>query len=383
MKQRRISVCCYKKNAGKLAHPQYYARVREDGHTRDIPLHTEDKGVAETWVALRRDEIKRFNQYLLVGETPPAGLLDKVDNKVTTDAGKVVTYQRGLEEWEAHMHRRGLRETTIGSYIRAYRVTVPKDAQITSLDRPTVTKWLARHDKLKSATRKLYSCALREFVRFGCSEYGWDRFLLDDWPMVLVESATKNGWTLQQMTQIINNVRCRNPEVEDSMKAYLWVMATIGSRQGETAQLRWSDYADGKLTFRAEVTKTRKSRTVPLDPRISRLLDMLPKKSQYIFEDIPKSQPGRFEVLARAIKRSKMPEGGLHTFRHSVARIMYAKCTDITLVANLLGHSPMVSMRYYQEARSPEQLEVLVNDTFKDENMLPTIWDDWIKAGLI
>ena len=112
MKQRRISVCCYRKNAQKLANPQYYARVREDGHVRDIPLHTTDKAVADTWIALRRDEIKRYNQYLLVGETPPAGLLDKIDNKVTTDSGKVVTYQRGLEEWEAHMRRRGLRETT-------------------------------------------------------------------------------------------------------------------------------------------------------------------------------------------------------------------------------------------------------------------------------
>ena len=383
MKQRRISVCCYKKNAQKLANPQYYARVREDGHVRDIPLHTTDKAVAETWIALRRDEIKRYNQYILVGELPPAGLLDKLDNKVTTDAGKVVTYQRGLEEWEAHMRRRGLRETTIGSYIRAYRVTVPKDAQVTNLDRPTVTKWLSRHDKLKSATRKLYSCALREYVRFGCSEYGWDRTLLDDWPMVLVESETKGAWTSTQMAQIINNVRCRDPEVEDSMKAYLWVMATVGSRQGETAQLKWSDYVDGKLTFRAEVTKTRKTRTVPLEPRISRLLDLLPKKSQYIFEDIPKSQPGRFEVLARAIKRSNMPLGGLHTFRHSVARIMYAKCTDITLVATMLGHSPMVSMRYYQEARNPEQLETLVKDAYEDDNSLPTVWDDWIKAGLI
>jgi len=383
MKQRRISVCCYKKNAGKLAHPQYYARVREDGHTRDIPLHTEDKGVAETWVALRRDEIKRFNQYLLVGEVPPAGLLDKLDNKVTTDSGKVVTYQRGLEEWEAHMRRRGLRETTIGSYIRAYRVTVPKDAQITSLDHATVTKWLSRHDKLKSATRKLYSCALREFVRFGCSEYGWDRTILDDWPMVIVESATKGAWTMQQMAAIINNVRCRDPEVEESFKAYCWVMATVGSRQGETAELRWADYSEGRLTFRAETTKSRKSRTVPLDQRICRLLDRLPRKNQYIFADLPKTQPGRYEVLSRAVKRAGVPAGGLHTFRHSCARILYAKCTDITLVASMLGHSPAVSMKFYSEARKPEQLQELVNDTFQSEILLPDAWDDLVKNGLV
>lgn len=382
MKQRRISVCCYKKNAGKLAHPQYYARVREDGHTRDIPLHTEDKGVAETWVALRRDEIKRYNQYVLVGEVPPAGLLDKVDNRTETALGGVVTFQRGLEAWEAHMRRRGLRNTTIDSYTRAYRVTVPHDAQVTNLDRPTVTKWLSRHDKLKSATRKLYSCALREFVRFGCSEWGWDRTLLDDWPMVLVESATKGAWTMQQMAAIINNVRCRDPEVEEAFKAYCWVMATVGSRQGETAELRWSDYSEGRLTFRAETTKSRKSRTVPLDQRICRLLDRLPRKNQYIFADIPKTQPGRYEVLARAIKRAGVPSGGLHTFRHSVARIMYAKCTDITLVADLLGHSPAVSIRHYAEARKPEEMQALVNDTYSDDILLPDQWDDLVKEGL-
>ena len=382
----KISYTVWAKHADNL-----YCRVRERGKKPlDVNLHTKDRHVAEAFVRLRQRELELYNSYLLAGEAVPEDVERKLlrrDSPAIKQKGpseRVFTVRDALDSWETFLRRGGYRERTIATYTQSVRLTIPMDAKVSEVTKRSMQEWLAKHDHLSTATRKSYSVGCHEFAKHLISEYGAPRELMDEWNMIRVQETSKSHWTMSQMYHIIEDgVQCRDKVMEEQFKVYLWVMATAGLRQNECAQLRRSDYADGKVTVRAEVSKTRKERTVPLDMRVCEMIERMPKEGPMLFGCIPKSQGGRFSMLQRAIKRSGMPGGSLHQFRRSVARILYAKCTDITKVAALLGHSPQVSMKFYAEARQSEDLAELVKDAYSDEQMIPSALDAMIREGLI
>lgn len=379
----KITVCAYLKNAHKLKNPQYYARVKIDNKTHDIPLHTTEKSVADSWVRLRRSEIQRYNDYIACGEVPPEDLLAKLNIGSNKPSKGSVDLIKALDEWETELRRRGFRERSIDTYCKGVRATIPQGSTTEDFTRANIRLWLSKHDHLRPSTRKSYSVSLHEFCKHLIAEHGLDSRLLQEWPRVIVEPVSKNSWTMAQMYHIIEAVKCTDKVMEEQFKVYAWIMASCGSRQGETYELTWNDFHDNCLTFRAETTKGRKERTVPLDIRVAEMLLRMPRHGAKIFSAIPKSQAGRYSILERAVKAAGAPHGGLHTFRTSVSRILYRKCKDITAVAALLGHSPEVSMMHYSEARKAEELRTLVDNAYSDEMMIPSPMDELIKAGLI
>ena len=383
MEPLKISLCVYLKNA-RRPNATYYARMRKDGKTTDIPLNTKERGVADAWVRLRRSEIQRYNDYCLVGEEPPSDLLSKLPLSGVRKAQKATISLRECSySWEAEMRRRGLRERTIGAYMKNIRLTVPLDEPLSSFTKDNVRLWMAKHDSLRSATRKHYSVSLREFAKYLVDFHDLDPRIVSGWPMIKVDQVEKGYWRMNEIYHIIEAVECRDKVCEQQMKAYLWLMATAGSRQGETALLKWTDFREGCITFRAENTKTNKTRVVPLDMRICDMLMKLPREDDYIFGAIPKSQAGRFAILARAVRKSGMPTGNLHKMRHSACMYMYSHCKDIKTVAQMVGHSPAVSLQHYIKAREADELRTVVDKVYHDEILIPNAMDDLIKAGLI
>lgn len=384
----KISYTIWKKHGENL-----YCRVRQAGlKPLDINLHTTDMAKAEAFAKLRRAELDLYNSYLLAGESVPPDVASKLlrrDNPAVAQkvASKApVSLKVCLDQHEADMRRRGLREQSISAYMRALAVTVPEGAVLSDVNTKNIVQWLSKHDKLKSATRKLYSIALREFYKYLAREYNLSKDLIIDWPvMVKAESAERDYWTMQQMAAIINHVECKDKKTEKEFKAYLWVLATVGSRQGETGLLEWRDFKDGCLTFRAENTKGKQTRTVPLDPRIADMLYRmkLESKTDLIFGSIPKTQPARFQMLKYAIRRAGVPRGGLHQFRHSVSMLMYKTTNDLKATSQLLGHGEQTALRYYQKARPSEDLRKVVKETYENQVLLPTVFDDLIEAGLL
>lgn len=379
----KISYTVWAKHGDNL-----YCRVRQKGcKPLDVNLHTTDRNKAEAYVKLRQSELELYNSYILAGESVPEDVANKLlrrGSPVTQSATKsVVTTRQAMDKFELYLRRKGSREATVHSYLRQVRLTLEMDVPVTSYTRKYLHERLAIHDHCKSATRKIYSVSVREFVKFCVAEYDIDYKLLNDWPLVRVQEYTRPYWKMNEMYHIIEGVHCRDKAVEEQFKVFCWIMATAGTRQGETGALKWSDYRDGAITIRAEISKNRKSRVVPLDMRVCEMLERLPRNSSLIFDKIPPSQPGRFAILANAIRRSKMPPGGLHAFRQGVAKILYAKCTDITKVAALLGHSAQTSLKYYAEARQSEDLRQMVDQVYEQENMIPSTMDWLIKEGLI
>lgn len=381
----KISYTVWKKHGDNL-----YCRVRQPGtKPLDVNLHTTDKVKAEAFIKLRKQELDMFNSYILAGETVPEEVERKLLRRGSpavahTGASKPLQLLAGaMDGWEQDMRLRGKRQATIDTYEKQVRIVVPAGATTADFTLENVHAWLTQFSDKKTATKKAYSVSLREFGKYLVRHHGVDSAILDNWPMTKVFQEEKGYWTLAQMYHVIESIKCKDKAQEESMKAYCWLMATTGARQGEAGMLKWSDFHDNTITFRAETTKSNKTRRVPLDMRIVEMLLRLPRKNQYIFADIPSSQAGRYAIVAKAVRRCNAPHGGLHTFRHSASMLLYSKCRDIKAVAQLLGHSEAVALRAYQAARQSEELQHIVDKTFSDENMIPSTLDEMIKEGLI
>lgn len=383
----KISYTTYIKNPSRPS-ARYYARVREHGKVRDIDLGTKVKAVAEAWVALRRDELKRYNAYILCGEEVPEDLSNKLV-RVSTIAQKgtskaILNLTKAIDEFELDCRRRGLRERTVMAYVRNLRQLIPSEATLADFTRDNVLKWLAAYDHLKSNTRKFYSVSLRELAKFLIARYDLDPRILTNWVMTKVETAERGYWKMHEMYHIIEAIECRDKVMEAQFKVYCWLLASCGMRQGEAALIRWGDVKDdGSIVLRAENTKSRKTRVVPLDRRVYEMLLRMPREGDLVFSAIPNSQAGRFSVLSKAIAKSHMPKGGLHTFRHSASMYLYAHCQDLKAVSQLLGHSPETAMKYYQASRQADELRAMVDSAYAEENMIPNAMDELIKAGLV
>lgn len=385
----KVSLCVYLKNPNR-PNASYYARMRKDGRTTDIPLKTKDRAVAETWVHLRRDEIRRYNEYILVGETPPADLLQKIPIGTSPVAQKgpskpVSTLRVCLDSWEADLRRRSFSNRTIRTYTTNVSYVL-KDlgVSVSTLTPETVRRQMTEHDDIKASTRRCYFMAYKEFLRYCIRHYGISVETLEEIPKIHQTQTDRPYWTVQEVRRIIDNVHCKSKLVEDSYKAWFWFLFTTGCRQFEGGAVTWDDISnDGLVTFRASTTKGNIMRRVPLDWRILDMINRLPRKSKLVFHYIHTTQPMRFHVLSQAIKAAGVKHGGLHTLRHSCSYLMYKMTTDIKATAEMLGHSPATALKFYQASRSPDQLREIVNKTFEDQNLLPSPMDRLIDEDLI
>lgn len=379
----KITVCAFKKNAYKLKNPSYYARVKVDGKTKDIPLHTDSKDVADAWIRLRRAEIQRYNDYVVAGETPPPDLLDRLSfgQKATHTAS--IQVRESVDAFEQHLRRCGKREATISTYMRALRNCLDYTLPLTAVTEKYLNEALRKHDHLKAATRKSYCVTVREFVKFCCREYGLNRDLIDCFTFIKVQTEEKGYWTMNEMRRIIDNVQCRDEGSTQCYKAYFWLMATTGARQGEAAALEWSDLRDGAVTFRAETTKSGQTRTCPLTLGVLDLLNRLPRVSKKIFAYIGRQQASRFAVLSKAVEKAGVRPGGLHTFRHSASTYLYSKIPDIKLVSQILGHSAQTALTYYQKTREVDKVSDAITEAYDGENNLPSLMDWFVENDLI
>lgn len=348
----------------KRPNAPWYIRRYSKGVRTDINLETSDRKLAELElmrVKLAAEEMERHN---IVGDP-----LEALKIKKSGQHEPIASPSGILEKWETHMRVSGLRETSVYRYVKAARRLVG-NVSPASLTPSAVANIMASTVNLKNNTRHGYVNALQNLFSFMKRPD-----LSEALPDVKSEQTDRVWWNREQMDEIIRNVSCDTAEHTLEYMDWFTVMATVGSRQGETAELRWCDVrAPGVLYFRAESTKSRKDKMVPIPFALwSRLEVRRPKSkgdAQFLDESDTRpvfphirsvSQASRYSVLSRALKKLGLT-GGLHTFRHSVAMLLYGKSNDIKAVAQILGHSPQVSLQYYQNARSLDELRNIVED---------------------
>lgn len=344
-----------KKNKTRENAP-WYIRRYDHGKVTDINLETTDRQKAEM-------ELMKVK----VASEMEGDPLDALSVRRKHLSEPISAPGGVIDQWEGWLAVEGKRAASISTYSRAIRYLMG-DRSPDSLTVQSVAAILRKTSHLKTATRHIYVNAMRSL--FG---YMKKNDLVASLPKIKVEPTDRTWWTAEQMRDIIYAVECQRADWTIEYRDYFSIMAAIGSRQGETGQLRWCDLRDGTLTFRAETTKSRKEKVVPIPQALWAQLETRRPNRQYgdlysgyidenyMFPHVQQaSQPNRFCVLQRALKKVGL-KGGLHTFRHSVSMILYRKSgCDIKSVSQILGHSPSVAMQYYQNARTIDELRSVV-----------------------
>lgn len=131
-----------------------------------------------------------------------------------------------------------------------------------------------------------------------------------------------------------------------------------GLRRAEALLLRWRDVKDDALEIKG---KREKTRLVPLNSPALAVLSRQPRKGEYVF-DIPNR--ARIDVLRRTIVRIRKLSGvehfHFHLCRHYFATRLLAAGVDIQTVADLLGHSRIMTSLLYSHS-SPERMRAAVS----------------------
>ncbi|MEQ1636737.1 MAG: tyrosine-type recombinase/integrase [Methylococcales bacterium] len=144
-----------------------------------------------------------------------------------------------------------------------------------------------------------------------------------------------------QVIDLFDNLKgCRNKSV--------WWIAQVcirtGARWGEAESLKRKQIHNGRVTF--EFTKSKKVRTVPLDPVFyADLIDFarLKNPEERIFKD-------GMMAFNRVVARTDLifPRGQMtHILRHSFASYFIMNGGNILTLQNILGHADIkMTMRY-------------------------------------
>ena len=354
----KISYSAVRKNP-KRKSCKWHGRIRQNGKERLVALDTQDSAVAQQWVAKQK---YLYGEYL-AGRLDYSGLLTVDSTPVLAQkrgSGTVLSLGECLEGWEKKKRLEGLRETTMASYGRALGILVDPGMPVTGFRADTVKSIMDSRSQLKAATRRFYSKALLSFCEYLRDEYGVHG-ICEAIPSIKVDRPAKNCWSREDMQRIISCVECKDKEQEGEYVDYFTIMAAIGSRQRETYLLRWEDYRGGSLRFRAENSKSRKTRVVPVPRSVQERLARRIRAEGPMFPSIPSTQASRYAVLKAAMRRAGVKEGGLHYFRSAVSTLLYRSCTDIKAVSQILGHSAAIALEVYQQARGAEELRSIVD----------------------
>jgi len=345
----KISYTIVKKN--KYPNAPWYVRKRETGEKPvDVNLETTDRKTAET-------ELMRVKVAASEGSSDPLGALSVRQKWAREPVSKV---GGTLDAWESWMRVEGFRETSILKYRKAVRMLL-NGRSVSELTPDLVRNIMAGTINLKANTRRGYADSLHRLF-----DYLKRPDLADALPKIKTEVGDRTVWTRDQMEEIIKCVSTKTAIRTLEFREYLSIMARIGSRQGETYELRWKDLdqSTGVLHFRAETTKARRERWAPLPTELWAQLELRRGEPEdRMFPHIGRDQGTRFEALSYAVKKAGVPKGGLHTFRHSVSTILYRKSgCNIQLTSKMLGHSPQIAMQYYVHGQSIEDMRELVED---------------------
>lgn len=163
--------------------------------------------------------------------------------------------------------------------------------------------------------------------------------------------------------------RRRRPYVT---QAPLWrTLVWTGARWGELTAARWADFQDGCIRLRAETTKSKKQRVIPLLDAVAadlqslravheQLLGRPPEAGEFIFLG-PRGRPVR-QSYRRALYRFRdlLAEAGvpgedelgrridIHALRHTFASELGRAGVGLTQAQALLGHSdPRLTSQIY------------------------------------
>ena len=190
--------------------------------------------------------------------------------------------------------------------------------------------------------------------------------------------------TDEQLDLLINHLP------EGPHKVAVCVMRWSASRISETLMLRWSDITENKITYRKTNTKTKKTRKVPLHPKLKLVLTewrqvwykyplkarklaseskviecaiKQPSTDDYVFKGRLKGRHLNRKSVDRVLRRTLEQLGIEDASCHSMRRSMLTKLKDIgfleTDIMEISGHQDLNSLKKYLKTTDTKKKEMI------------------------
>lgn len=129
-----------------------------------------------------------------------------------------------------------------------------------------------------------------------------------------------------------------------------------GMRSGELCGIGWSDVHPRFIRLPASLTKTRRSREVPLTPKAQELLALLDRGTKTVFDV---SSASRDALFRKGRDRSGVHDLCFHDLRSEAIWRLSKRFTNILDLAMCIGHSDINSLRFYYRATGNELADQL------------------------
>ncbi|GBR74134.1 integrase [Candidatus Termititenax aidoneus] len=199
-----------------------------------------------------------------------------------------------------------------------------------------------------------------------------------------------NPYISKRIGKLPENVRERYLTVEEEKQlldnATAWAQYVItvclqtGLRHNELSNFLFSDinYTNNYITVRAEISKNKKSRTIPItstlksalqflsenwiNPLTSKIMKRQEQQKRYVFCNESGERIKSFKkTVTNTVRKAGLKDVSMHTFRKTLASRLVQKGISPQIVAEILGHSStQVTIKHY----------AFLNNQTKQEAML-------------
>ena len=146
---------------------------------------------------------------------------------------------------------------------------------------------------------------------------------------------------------------------EGNFKSFILFCLYTGCRRGEALNITWDDVdmERGRATLR--ITKTGKSRVVPINGALKRILEAIEPNGERLFPHNGDFVTHRFKKYVRASGIKNPQKINVHSLRHTFASHLVMAGVDLFTVSKLLGHSSARTTEMYAHL-VPDHLKVAV-----------------------
>ncbi len=173
--------------------------------------------------------------------------------------------------------------------------------------------------------------------------------------LYMVDNQVENYLDQEQLARLVDVLRSDENRMVCCIVMFL---ISTGARLNEALTATWKNVSieGGVWKVDASLSKSKKSRSIPLNDSALWVLDQLESKgkSAYLFPSPAKAKDEKDEAYTtitrawyRLRKKAKVPNVRLHDLRHSFASLLVSGGRSLYEVQQILGHSdPKVTMRY-------------------------------------
>ncbi|MCU6453929.1 site-specific integrase [Sphingomonas sp. A2-49] len=249
---------------------------------------------------------------------------------------------------DAQLHQRSY--DTLEMYVRRHILPRWGKVRLTDIDGRAVAQWLAdkRAEGLAPATvvkiKAIFGRSFELGLRWGIA--GCERNPVRGIQMKAVDNARQRYVTAEEAERLIAAAdTSRNPQ----LSAIVSLLLLTGMRVSELLSARWANVDLERRTLFVPMSKTGRSRFVPLAQAAVDEIRQMPR-GEFLFPN-PRHPAKHLTTIKHGWQTARdaagLPGLRIHDLRHSAASFMVNSGVDLFAVGKVLGHANVASSARY------------------------------------